>query len=370
MHAYEVDQIAARNNRPDLVLQRIGLGTPALLEHFAARHRRRLERMGLSERASASPFAGAPGVRILDVDSNRNQATVTFEATAHGPALASYHLFVNEVPVLGLAGAPLAGAHQRATAQVELTPGRNRIEVSARSVDGVESLREYRTVELDQKARPDLYVLAFGVSHYKNPAYDLSYAHKDAIDLASVLASMEGRGYGQVFTRLLTDGEVTVDALREAKARLSQARPEDVLVVQVAGHGMYDRDSEYYFLTHEVDLTRLAQTAAPFRRARSFCCSTRATRAIAIRAPPRQERWRRARAASVRGACARCGSTKSRRRGWPSAPRSSPTATAISTPTSCGAPVRSCSRRRTATNTPTKATRCRTARSRRRSCMR
>jgi MYXO-CTERM domain-containing protein len=264
VHAYEVDQIAARNNRPDLVLQRIGLGTPALLEHFAAQHRRRLERMGLDERASASPFAGAPSVRILDVDSNRNRATVTFEATAHGAALASYHLFVNEVPVLGLGGAPLAGDHQQTTAQVELTPGRNRIEISARSVDGVESLREYRTVELDQKARPDLYVLAFGVSHYKNPAYDLSYAHKDAIDLASVLASMEGRSYGQVFTRLLTDGEVTVDALREAKARLSQARPEDVLVVQVAGHGMYDRDSEYYFLTHEVDLTRLAQTAAPF----------------------------------------------------------------------------------------------------------
>lgn len=264
LHAYAVDQLAARSNRPDVVLQRIGLGSPALLEHFAARHRRRLQRMGLSESQATSPFEGAPSVRIVNVETNRTRATVTFEATAHGAALESYHLFVNEVPVLGLKGAPLAGEHQQATAEIDLTPGRNRIEVGARSTDGVESLRDYRIVEVDQKVRPDLYVLTFGVSHYKNSAYDLAYAHKDATDLAEVFASMEGRGYGQVFTRRLIDGEVTVDALREAKARLAQARPEDVLVVLVAGHGLYDKDGEYYFLTHEVDLTRLKETAAPF----------------------------------------------------------------------------------------------------------
>ena len=266
MHSYGVDQLAARSNRPDIILQRLGLGSASLRDYFLTRHRRRLLRMGLTEQSVESPFAGAPQVQIVDLSQQNDQARITFEATATGPELASYQVYVNEVPLFDLRGRPIEGNHQRVTVEVELAAGQNKIEIGARSNDGVESLRDFRLVEHARGDLPDLYVLAFGVSRYKNPQYNLGYPDKDARDLARVFRSLQGNHFGQVHTVVLTNEQVRVDSLREAKAYLAKARVNDTLVVFVAGHGLYapGEQEQYYFLTHEVDLHRLQQTAAPF----------------------------------------------------------------------------------------------------------
>jgi hypothetical protein len=149
-----------------------------------------------------------------------------------------------------------------------LTPGLNRVELSAIGADGVQSFRVLRKLQSSASAARDLYVLAFGVSHYANPAYNLGYAHKDALDLVDVAKTMAGTGHGfrAVHAQAFVDQQVTVPALGAAKQLLAGARPNDVVVVFVAGHGMYSRDADarYYYLTHEADPARLAETAAPF----------------------------------------------------------------------------------------------------------
>jgi WD40 repeat protein len=266
MHPYSVDQLAARSNRPDVILQRLGLGSAALRDYLLYRHRLRLQRLGLTEARVESPFAGAPRVEIVDVTRQNDQASITFDAVATGSSLASYQVYVNEVPLFDLQGRPLQGDHERATAHVELAAGRNKIEIGARSIDGVESLRDFRVVDDPRSDLPDLHVLAFGVSRYRNPKYDLGYADKDARDLARVLKSLEGHGFGRVHAHVLTNDQVTVASLRQAKEHLAKARVNDTVVVFVAGHGLYapGEQEQYYFLTHEVDLQHLAQTAAPF----------------------------------------------------------------------------------------------------------
>ncbi len=266
MHPFRIDQVAARSNRPDVILQRLGLGPAALRDRFLARHRRRLQRLGLTARSVESVFAGAPEVRIVDLARHDDRATVSFDATATGSELASYQVYVNEVPLFDLRGRPIQGRHQRLEVEVELLEGSNKIEIGARSIDGVESLRDFRIVEHKRDDLPDLYVLAFGVSRYKNSQYDLSYPDKDARDLARVFRSLHGNHFGQVHTHVLTNEQVTVASLREAKASLAKARVNDVLVVFVAGHGLYapGPQEQYYFLTYDVDLNHLPQTAAPF----------------------------------------------------------------------------------------------------------
>jgi WD40 repeat protein len=265
-HAYQIDQLAVRNNRPDIILRRLGLASEQLIAHFAARYRYRLQQMSIDERALEVPFAGAPEVAILGVDTAGNKARVTFEASATYSSLERYQVWVNEVPIFGHSGRALWGHVQRETVELELTTGPNRVEISARARDGVESLRDYRVVDGPVNSPRDLYLLAFGVSHYKNPHYDLSYPNKDARDLGRVLSSFEGHGFDHVHTTVLVDREVTVDAIRRAKTQLAGSRPGDTLVVFVAGHGLHARDatSDYYFLTHEVDLAHLSETAAPF----------------------------------------------------------------------------------------------------------
>ena len=88
---------------------------------------------------------------------------------------------------LGALGKPAGGLSQRVTERVELIHGHNKIEVSALSRSGIESLRDYRIVNYSEPVKGDLYFIGFGVSHYRNSAYDLRYPHKDALDLADTL---------------------------------------------------------------------------------------------------------------------------------------------------------------------------------------
>lgn len=66
--------------------------------------------------------------------------------------------------------------------------------------------------------KPKLYVLAVGVSKYKNPDYNLGYAAKDASDFTMVFQKQKGKLYSEVVVQLLTgvtqnDIKVTLNSL-------------------------------------------------------------------------------------------------------------------------------------------------------------
>jgi MYXO-CTERM domain-containing protein len=263
---YRIDQLAARNNRPDRLLESLHAGSPDLIRHFHARYERRLERLGLTEAELSQPFAGAPQVSLQHAELAGASAHLSAHVQASTP-LSSYQVYVNQVPTLGSQGAKLTGTSADLTLDVPLTPGVNRVELSATNAGGVESLRAEQRFELRSAAPArTLYFIAFGVSHYQNPKYDLGYAHKDALDLVEVARQMQGKLYARVAANAFVDEQVTRESLKHAKALLQGAKPEDTLVVFVAGHGGYSRDAaaEYYYLTHEADAHHLRETAAPF----------------------------------------------------------------------------------------------------------
>jgi uncharacterized caspase-like protein len=109
-------------------------------------------------------------------------------------------------------------------------------------------------------------VLAFGVSRYRNSSLDLQFADKDARDLAHLLAEGGRRGLYDVVARVMVDDQVTTANMRAAKDFLRSANVDDTVVVFLAGHGTYtdDRAAEYMFVTHDTDVSRLRETAAPF----------------------------------------------------------------------------------------------------------
>ena len=111
-------------------------------------------------------------------------------------------------------------------------------------------------------AAPRLFVLAIGISEYLNPEYRLGLAAKDARDFAQAMARQTGRLYNDVSVRALTDGEATRAAVLENLQWLSaNVGPRDVGVMFFAGHGLNANDQQYYFLPHDADHERLAQTA-------------------------------------------------------------------------------------------------------------
>ncbi|MDD5059282.1 MAG: SUMF1/EgtB/PvdO family nonheme iron enzyme [Sideroxydans sp.] len=112
-----------------------------------------------------------------------------------------------------------------------------------------------------QRAKPKLYVLAVGVSKYKNPDYNLGLAAKDAQDFVSALESQKGKLYDDVVVRLLTDDKATKDDVLDGLDWLKQqVTAQDVGIMFVAGHGMNDKLGGYFFLPHNADPEKLNRT--------------------------------------------------------------------------------------------------------------
>jgi hypothetical protein len=115
-------------------------------------------------------------------------------------------------------------------------------------------------------AEPDarkrrLYVLAIGVSRYKDPRLMLDFASADAGDVAAAFKAQEGGIYREVVIRVLRDEEAT---LRNVQSDLEwiarETSSDDVALVFMAGHGT-NEDQKYYFLPADVDISQLKETA-------------------------------------------------------------------------------------------------------------
>lgn len=259
--AFRVDQLALKLNRPDRLYERLGIESPERIERLRQRHERRLAQVGLREADVDRAILSGPSANIDRLV--QSEGVVDIEASFEDKeGLASYQVFVNDVPLYRPAPS-LSGARQRVKERVVLNEGVNVIEISATNVTGLESFRAYRSVTWAGKAPRSLYFVGIGVSSYRNPDLLLEYAHKDALDLADVLRSA-GAPFDAVHVRTVLDGQVTAQALDEARAWLADATAHDTVVVLVTGHGAYDEHGVYRYLLADTDVARLSDTAVSF----------------------------------------------------------------------------------------------------------
>ena len=118
--------------------------------------------------------------------------------------------------------------------------------------------------------KPKLYVLAVGVSGYRNADLRLDYAAKDARDFVDSLKSQDGGLYREVTARLLTDAQATRGAILDGLDWiLWETTQKDVAMVFLAGHGVNDDYGDYYFLPQDTDRERLRRTGVPYSEIRS-----------------------------------------------------------------------------------------------------
>ena len=206
-----------------------------------------------------------PEVKIttsLPVTTKSDTLEFNVKATDEKFALDRLNVYVNNVPIYGTNGIDLKAAHARDAEQsigLQLARGRNRIEVSALNEKGAESLRETIEVACDAPAvKPDLYVVAIGVSSYTDASYNLTYAAKDANDLASMWERNEGNRFEHVYVRRILDKDATRENIIAAKELLMKSKVDDEVVLSVAGHGLLDDQLDYYFGTTDIDFNHPA----------------------------------------------------------------------------------------------------------------
>jgi len=261
---FGIDQFALRNNRPDLILERLGVGSAELIGHYRAQYERRLRRAGFSE-AQLKGDLHVPEARITGARRDGKFIEIAFSLKDDKYNLKRYNIYVNDVPLFGAYGREITGKAFSGRERVELTGGANKIEVTAINAAGAEAFRAITSVAYEKKTKGDLYYLAFGVSRYKDGTLNLNYADKDARDLAGVFSSMKGR-FANVHVKTYLNEQVTVESIKGAKSFIKNAKVDDTFVLFIAGHGVHDTDQEgtYYFLPHGAEIRDLKGTAANF----------------------------------------------------------------------------------------------------------
>lgn len=113
--------------------------------------------------------------------------------------------------------------------------------------------------------KPKLYILAVGISNYKDPSLKLNFAHKDAEDFAKEMTKQKGKLYEDVKVKLLLNENATKDEILDGLDWLQkETTHKDLAMVFIAGHGVNDNSGIYYFLPYNVDIEKLKRTGLPF----------------------------------------------------------------------------------------------------------
>jgi uncharacterized caspase-like protein len=139
-------------------------------------------------------------------------------------------------------------------AEIELSAGRNEIQASVINAKGLESFKDGFVIHLKTaEEKPDLYLVAVGVSEYRDSQYNLTYAAKDAGDVA---AAFEGQAsYRKVNLVSLTDAGAVREKILETRKLLEGSRVDDHVIVFMAGHGLLDKDLNYFFATSDMNFS-------------------------------------------------------------------------------------------------------------------
>lgn len=256
---YPFDQFDLKLNRPDIVAARVGGSPPQLVEAYKRAYLKRLKKMNFTEEMLGDEFH-LPNAKILteNLPVTTADATLVFKAEFWDKLnnLDRINVYVNDVPVFGVEGIDLRpSSTQRFEKEIEvpLIPGVNKVQVSCLNARGAESLRQTHEVirETGEKVG-NLHIIAIGVSNYKEERFRLDFAAKDARDFIKTFEQSKGL-YNEVFVKEITDSLATTENIMALEEYLRNTKPEDVVIMFFAGHGMLSRDMEYFFGTYDIE---------------------------------------------------------------------------------------------------------------------
>jgi WD40 repeat protein len=198
-----------------------------------------------------------PTVRVVapkaDAVVESERVTVEAEVTDEGGGVQGPVLFHNGARIVAPGRSEREGRVVRRSFPLALAPGENVLEVRAATADGSWDAEPARVTLRYEKPvqRPNLVLLAVGISRYARDPLKLKFAAADARALADVFRTRGRQLYQDVVVRTLTDAEATKAGIRAALEDLARRTlPQDTLVAFLAGHGT-TVGQRYYFLPHE-----------------------------------------------------------------------------------------------------------------------
>lgn len=256
---FQFEQFDLKYNRPDLVLENIGIADQKLINAYRQAYLKRLKKMNFTEEMLEDDFH-LPKIEIEnfeempDIEDQGNiELKLNLEDSKY--PLDRINIWVNDVSVYGADGISLRDKNIKeysTTLSVNLANGKNKVQVSVLNQAGAESYKETFEIESNAgKIKPDLYLITIGESEFKQSEYNLTYAAKDANDMATLF--QKSKVYGEVKTKTLTNEQASKANILDLKSFLADANINDQVMIFVAGHGVLDANLDYFFATYDMD---------------------------------------------------------------------------------------------------------------------
>jgi len=207
-----------------------------------------------------------PDARITSptgtVPVKQTRTMVNVEVTDLGGGIADVRLYQNGKLVNG----DSTGGRTSYKFEVDLVPGENIFKAVALSKERVEGYDDSMRVVCDapETTKPTLHLLVVGINQYEDPSFNLGFARQDGEAIAGFFSRQGNKLFGAVKTAMLFDKDATQAGIRKALDELAErARPEDVVLLYMAGHGV-GLGQQFYFLPHE--MRKELDEQAPIRK--------------------------------------------------------------------------------------------------------
>ena len=208
--------------------------------------------------------------------------TATVCAVSRGSGVGSIFLMHNGRSIDELSrGLAVSAKGDCRTFPIELLPGENTLTGAAYDRENAaygrsdDVLLQYRP---RTAVKPDMHILAVGISEYRDRNIRLLSPSDDAVALASALKTTGSTLYGKVYASVLTNDRATRENIIKSMEELAQkVKKSDTVILFFAGHGDLD-GGFYYFLGHDADITALKKTGISIDDISAFIRSVRANK--------------------------------------------------------------------------------------------
>jgi hypothetical protein len=250
---FSFDQFDAYLNQPHKVLRAFNCGDSLLIQAYETAYRKRMKVLGLKPDAKlnfsvlpsiqkASMLEGKEGKVSFSISGNKGQNNLSkIEVINNGSVIFSENI------------KPEQAARYENTMTFETSSGINRFEFILKDAAGYESPRITRFYNNTNIVKPDLYLVVIASEKFKNSNYDLSYAVKDASDVAATMVN--SKSFKNIHIKKMINQSFSSDSVKVLKDYFGKAGINDLVMVFYAGHGYLDTDFSYYFPTYYTDFS-------------------------------------------------------------------------------------------------------------------
>lgn len=286
---YPFEQFDLIYNRPDIVANTIGKTPENLIRAYEYIYEKRVRKMGFKKEDLDGRFI-VPEIYInreeLPYISEKNEITFTVSAHDSIDKLDRIQVYLNGVPYYGNEGIPLDDLNMHAIQKeitIGLIQGVNRVTVMSINQSGAYSLKESFTVIHEPKKllKSNLYIIGIGVSEYQNENFNLTYPTKDVSDFVHQMKQNEDV-YKNIYIKTLTNEDATKQNISDLTNFLSEATINDGVIIFIAGHGVLDKDYNYYFGTYDMDFANPADKGLAYESIESLLTQIKAIKKLLI----------------------------------------------------------------------------------------